>query len=254
MISTTKAYWVPLLKLMAEMPAGQADTSEVVELFYDRYGSELAPRQLEYKPDGRTERWRNNVEWARLELVKLRYMDSPERGVWRITAKGLEWLDTHPDASEIEDPPMRPTHVQAKQRPMQVHSGSPTASASLPGITLAQLENTRKFMPAEDFRRIWGELYDQLLAEQRAHFITHIDRQKLVNTVIEQIYRIQGFVRGQSNDEPLPEQLCDWIYQCYLYGLYKEAEVLWPLVDETQVDPWYYKRTERIAVMCKAKR
>jgi len=221
--------------------------------FFDRYGSELDARQLQYKPDGRTERWHNNVEWARLELVRLGYMDSPERGVWRITPKAREWLDAHPYATEIDEPAMRLQGTPAKLRPAQVGRGLSSAPIATPGITLAQLESTRKFMPTEEFRRTWGELYDRLLAEQRAQFITHIDRQKLVNTVIEQVYRIQEFVRGQSNGEPSSERLCDWIHQCYLYGLHREVDVLWPLVNEAEVEPWYYKRTERIAFMCKAK-
>jgi len=34
MISKAKEFWVPLLKLMAELPGGQAETGEVVDLFF----------------------------------------------------------------------------------------------------------------------------------------------------------------------------------------------------------------------------
>ncbi len=107
-------------------------------------------------------------------------------------------------------------------------------------------------MPPEEFRREFGELYDRLVAEQRAHSITPIDRTKLLNTVIEEVFRIQAFVRGQGNEHPSAEKLCDWIHECYLLGLPREAGVLWSLINRLEVEPWYYERTKRIALALQA--
>ncbi len=79
MISKAKDYWVPLLRLMDELPGGQGETSQILVLFLERYGRQLDPSHFNLKPNGRTEKWNNTVQWARMELVRLGYMDSPGR-------------------------------------------------------------------------------------------------------------------------------------------------------------------------------
>jgi len=249
MLEAKKDYWVPLLRIMQEMPNGQARMRDVLDLFFQRYGEQLSSADHELQQDGRTPLWENRVAWARYELNQLGYMYDPSRGVWRITQKALDWLSAHPDATELDEQPVRSPKSAAPKRPPKTQGQAPAG----PAITLASLERTRQYMPAEEFRSAWGEVYDRLVAEQRVQAITPLDRKRLLDTVVEQVYRIQGFVRGQGNERPSAEELCDWIYQCYLFGLYREAAVLWPLVDKGQVEPWYFERTKRIALACKAK-
>jgi restriction endonuclease Mrr len=249
MFETNKDYWVPLLKTMRDIPGGQAQRRKVLDWFYKLFGDQVTTSDHEFQENGHTLRWENRVGWARYELVQLGYLDDPAHGQWRITQKALDWLSAHPDATELDEQPARSPKSAAPKRPPKTQGQAPAG----PVITLASLERTRQYMPAEEFRSAWGEVYDRLVAEQRVQAITPLDRKRLLDTVVEQVYRIQGFVRGQGNERPAAEDLCDWIYQCYLFGLYREAAVLWPLVDKGQVEPWYFERTKRIALACKAK-
>lgn len=249
MIVAKKDYWVPLLKIMAEMPDGPARMRDVLDLFYQRYREQIDPADHELQQNGHTPIWENRVAWARYELVQLGYMDDPAHGRWRITQKARDWLNAHPNTTELDEQPVRPPKSAAPQRRPKTQAQAPAG----PSVTLDSLERTRQYMPAEEFRSAWGEVYDRLVAEQRVQAITPLDRKRLMDTVVEQVYRIQGFVRGQGNERPSAEELCDWIYQCYLFGLYREAAVLWPLVDKAQVEAWYFERTKRIALACKAK-
>ena len=249
MFDIKKDYWVPLLKIMQEMPRGQARMRDVLDLFYQRYREQIIPADHEMQQDDRTPLWKNRVAWARYDLVKLGYMDDPSRGMWRITPKALDWLTTHPNATHLDERSVRSSRSASPQFVVQTQSRLATKS----GVTLAMLESTRQHMPGEEFRNTWGDVYDTLLAEQRVQSVTSVDRAQLTATVSELVNRIQAYVRGLGNERPSSEELCDWIYQCYLFGLYREVAVLWPLVDKEQVEPWYFERTKHIALACKAK-
>src|SRR5579883_1052397 len=37
-------------------------------------------------------KWRNRIQWARQKLVERGCIDSPQRGIWRLTDRGRQWL------------------------------------------------------------------------------------------------------------------------------------------------------------------
>lgn len=63
---------------------------------------------------------------------------------------------------------------------------------------------------------------------------------------------ICDFLNGRAA-RPSDERLCDWINLCYEFGLYREGRELFALVDPSQVNPWYYERTRRLAKVCALK-
>ena len=95
-------------------------------------------------------------------------MDSPDRGVWRITEAGRQWLQNNPEATRLE--PGRSTRRTRSRR---------RRAAAPPGVTLEQLKATKAVMPPDQFRQVWGELYDQLLAQERARSKTTISNREL---------------------------------------------------------------------------
>jgi hypothetical protein len=115
------------------------------------------------------------------------------------------------------------------------------------------LEQTRKAMPQESFRQVWGTLYDQLLAKERAKAITQISDKELLVAVRQPVRRIQDFLQGRGNDTPKSEDMCDWIQFCYTLGLYREGAALWQYVNQDDVHPWQYERTKRVAAVCRTK-
>lgn len=82
---------------------------------------------------------------------------------------------------------------------------------------------------------------------------TRADLLKRVHALIDaQITVIQDFLMGRA-DRPSDERLCDWINFSYEFGLFREGRDLFALIDPTQVNPWYYERTKRLAKVCAMK-
>ena len=67
-----------------------------------------------------------------------------------------------------------------------------------------------------------------------------------------EIAQVHSFLRGRSG-RPSDEKLCDWVHFCYTFGLFAEARDLFRVVDPSQVHPWYYERTRRLARVCDLK-
>ena len=173
---------------------------------------------------------------------------------WRLASGGHALLGIGtPENVAVTTPPN--TADQARPRPItrrRVAPLSPTNGVP-PSITLDMLEQTRQYMPDAEFRRAWGDLYDQLLAAERAKATTHLDDRALLNGAKQQAQRIQDFLQGRSQSRPGSEELCDWILFCYWFSLYREAVALWPIVNPDDIEPRQAERTKKIAAVCKTK-
>lgn len=75
--------------------------------------------------------------------------------------------------------------------------------------------------------------------DQEAHVI--LDRQ---------INHIREYLRGRVA-RPSEEVLCEWVYFCYTFELFKEAVELFNLINPEAVDTWPYERAKRIARVCR---
>jgi hypothetical protein len=61
---------------------------------------------------------------------------------------------------------------------------------------------------------------------------------------------IQSFLQGRSDQRPSDEKLCDWVQLCYILELYAAARDLFRLINPTDVHPWYFERTKKLARIC----
>ena len=68
-------------------------------------------------------------------------------------------------------------------------------------------------------------------------------------TLDREIAAIRNFLSGRA-DRPSDEKLCDWVYFCYTFGLYSEADRLFQVVNPAHVPDWYFARTKRVAQVC----
>jgi len=238
-----KDYEVPLLRLLCKLPGGQGETAEVLDLFQDEYSHLIPEEHLELRDSGEPI-WRNNVRWCRQNLKQLGLLDAPAHGVWRITDAGRQWLKENPDAMRIKGRARR-TSPRSRRKPSK-----PSVA---PGITLEMLEQTRKLMPTDQFRQVWGVLYDQLLTEERAKAITTITQTELGRRTRRWLDEVHAFLRGKGASTPSSEVLCDWIHLCYTVELHREAAALLPYVHEDEVEPAIYKRAKRVAEVCRSK-
>ena len=236
-------YTVPLLRLLSELPDGQGRASEVRRLFGEEYGHLIPTQDHGVRRRGEII-WENNVAWSRNHLKGHGLLDAPAYGVWRITDAGRQWLQQNPNATRIKGKARR-TSPKSRRKP------SKTSAA--PGITLEMLEQTRKLMPADQFRQVWGALYDQLLAEEQAKAITRITQPELGRRTRRWLDEVHAFLSGKGASIPSSEVLCDWIHLCYTVELHREAAALLPYVHEDEVEPATYKRAKRVAEVCRSR-
>jgi len=115
------------------------------------------------------------------------------------------------------------------------------------------LEQTRKAMGDEQFRPVWGAIYDQLMAAERAKAITEVHDSDLTKSARRQVRQIQDYLQGRNGDRPNSEQICDWIHFCYQFSLFREAAALFTLVNADEVNSWYLERTRKIAAASRAR-
>ena len=212
-IESSTDYEVLLLRLLAELPDRQGQTAEVCRLFREKYEHLIPQEHFGLRSNG-DPIWYNNVRWARNHLKDYGFLDAPQYGVWRITDAGRQWLQQNPNATHIKG---RARDGSPRSRPR------PSKTSPPPGITL---EQTRKMMPADQFRQIWGTLYDHLLAEERTRAVTLITQTELGRRTHRWLDEVHAFLSGKNASAPSSEVLCDWIQFCYVLELYRESAAL----------------------------
>jgi hypothetical protein len=240
-------YRLPLLRLLADMPGGGGTKQEVLERFWQQYESCIPAKDLEEVPSGGVKKWANKVAWCRSDLTDLGFVDRSTRNVWSINQAGRDWLAQNPDATHLDRATGSPAGTVPGEPPRR------RAPALPAGITLEKLERIRQVIPQDEFRQDWGDLYDHLLAEERARAITPVNDKLLANQVRPLVQRIQDFLQGRGNDTPSSELVCDWIFICYNLELLREGAALWQYVNKDETNPWQYERTMKLSAACRAR-
>ena len=244
-------YDVPLLRLLADLPGGAGTRGEVERQFLQRFRSEMPKEHLELVPSGGQERWAKHLGWTNYGLKKIGLTEAAERGVWRITQAGRDWLNEHPGATRLRGLPQRRTPAALTREP---RAPTPSGAVVVPfGITLDKLERIRQVIPADEFRHDWGDIYDHLLAAERARTITPANDRYLLERIRPLVQRIQDFLQGRGNESPKSEVICDWIFICYTLELYREVAALWRYVNKDEVSVWHYERTAKLSAACRAR-
>lgn len=251
-IRTKDQYNLALLRLMAEL--ARAPTSEALREFESRLGHLIPPDQCERNPQGYL-KWDYRVRWARQDLVGAGLMGSGGRGIWTITEAGLQWLEENPNASRLDLPKGTGSGKGAPvaKRRSSGRGSHSTKPASARAITLQMLEQTRVAMPASEFRQLWGSLYDQLVAEDRAKATTPISQTELGMRAKREIDKIHSYLHGRHTEKPDAKRMCAWIEFCYTLELHREAASLLQYLDENEVEAAVYGQVKRLATASKAK-
>jgi hypothetical protein len=252
MFNSQPDYFVPLLRLLAdEFPDG-AKTSTVCKRFLQRYRDQIPPHHTDHTVTDGSEPWEVNVRWSRNTLCRAGLMDDSVRGYWRLTQTGKEWLAQHPDASQL-DAGIVGSHRSGVTRPRSPVVRIRKEAVAPSGLDISMLEQTRQVMPAEQFRRVWGALYDKLRAEESAKVITQVTDKGILLSARQQIRRIQEYLKGHTADSPKSEELCDWILFAYTFELHHEAAALWQYVRQDEVNPWQCERTKKLVMVCRTR-
>jgi len=123
--------------------------------------------------------------------------------------------------------------------------------AAPPGVTLEQLKATKAVMPPDQFRQIWGELYDQLLAQERAHSKTRISNRELGTRARAVLREVHDFLDG--NAAASSEKAYDWMQFCYALSMYRETAALFAFVFQDDLPEWAYERARKMAEACRTR-
>jgi len=186
------------------------------------------------------------VSRARRALVKAGLMGSGGRGIWTITPAGQQWLAEHPDGGEEE---LKALVRLVKKR---VEARSLKQAAAPVGVTLEQLKATKAAIPPDQFRQIWGGLYDQLLAQERARSKTTISDRQLGTRARAVLREVHDFLDGDSGAVS-SEKAYDWMLFCYSLGLHRETVALSAYVFKDDLPEWAYERASKMAEACRAR-
>ena len=118
----------PVLALAAE---GDLSVGEATDILADRLGLSAADRAATV-PSGRGSLLRTRLHWAKTYLAKAGLVDTPKRGVIRITRRGTEMLKSHADRidnSVLRQFPEFCSFVDATRAPPQLATARPDGPA-----------------------------------------------------------------------------------------------------------------------------
>jgi len=142
---------------------------------------------------GRQSRFENRVGWAKTYLTKAGLLDSPRRGVARITPRGLEVLHEKPSRVDISFLRQYEEFVAFKQAPQQ--AGVPESAKSSEESPEELLDNA--------FSQLKAELTQSLIQEIRAAAPSRFER-LVVDLLLKMGYggpSNEGWVVGGPGDE-----------------------------------------------------
>ncbi len=90
-----KVYWPYILEVLVDF-GGRGRRQKVIDTVGERMGDILTPADKAFLPDSDIIRWRNRVAWQASNMRKLGFISKEsQRGIWEITPKGRNWLDTN---------------------------------------------------------------------------------------------------------------------------------------------------------------
>jgi len=101
MLKSFDSYVIALLKLIDGLPRRQGRSRDILELFGERYDDEISPAHRRKNSSGRVV-WIVRTQWSRQRALSFGLIDSPARGIWRLTDAGHRWLEEHPNATRVE--------------------------------------------------------------------------------------------------------------------------------------------------------
>ena len=91
MLPSQKEIEIPLLEILVEI-GGQGRPAKIYPLVRKKFPTIPDQAFTETVASGNTNKWTNKVQWVRHTLVKKGEIDSPARGIWRITKIGRRRL------------------------------------------------------------------------------------------------------------------------------------------------------------------
>lgn len=164
-------YIIPIIEVLREL-GGSGKAGEVTDLVIEKLN--IPDEAVEETISSGQSRIKNQIQWARLMLVKTGYLDSSTRGVWSLTEKGFKSDLTENDLLALYDQRKRwvkEGRLKRKQRQNDYETGcEPTIAEEIISSGKidykAELLNTLKNISPAGFERICQRLLRESGFEQ----------------------------------------------------------------------------------------
>lgn len=107
-----------------------------------------------------------------------------------------------------------------------------------------------------NFMAITFPILEKIYANDGGVHRQSIDKEKLADAsplhriLDQEVETIRVYLQGRSSLQLSDEKLCDWINFCYTFEMYQEGRDLFSLINTSDVNPWYYERTRKLARLC----
>jgi len=186
---------LPLLRFLGD---GREHTlSECVETVANEF--KLTPEErLQFLPSGTSTVIGNRVGWARTYMKKAGLLESPRRGVFRITERGTQVLSTKPNRVDVKFLDQFPEFVEFRSRADDETASSPAAAVVTPATSATPEEALE-----DAYDRLRGGLESELL--QRVMSASPAFFERLVIDLLVRMgyggsFRDAGQAIGRSGD------------------------------------------------------
>lgn len=152
--------------------------------------------QNEMLPSGKQATYKNRIGWAKVYLTKAGLLESPKRGTFHITQRGIKVLESKPATFRVKDLKQFEAFVDFHQS--NKNNKSPAAVVNEDSTDTP--EETFEQAYQELHRSLAGELLDQIKANT-PEFFEHLVVKLLVKMGYGGSMRDAGKALGRSGDE-----------------------------------------------------
>lgn len=145
-------FFKPIIEVLKEL-GGSGTVAEVIDRAIEKIGISEAEQAATLK-NGQS-RVRNQVQWARLYLVRAGYLDSSRRGIWSLTEKGISTdprtFDVLGTFRSVQKYFLEEKQIKARTEPFVDETDEDEIE---PQDHRARLLNIIKALPPEGFERL----------------------------------------------------------------------------------------------------
>ena len=154
-------FFIPVINVLKEL-GGSGKPAEVIDQVIEKLNISEEEQAETIKSGG--SRVRNQVQWARLYLVKSGFLDASKRGVWSLTEKGFKTEITDKDVYKyFKDVQSK---YDKKRDQLTKESSQKDEQLVEPETYKSDLLNMLKMLPADGFERICQRLLRESGFEQ----------------------------------------------------------------------------------------
>lgn len=160
-------YLVPLLTILNDLPTRMGRGEDILVLFEAKYREQIPAQAYRREAKSGKIHWVQCIYNIKQMANSLGLVDSPSRGLWRLTEVGRQWLQDNPNATRYISGPVKGAQTtNSRLSPAKANAASPTFPAVYDSKTL--LQNLQVTLE-QSLKPIFGSTHYSFI--QRANFL-----------------------------------------------------------------------------------